>query len=78
MVSLPHISLASQSIKLKEMEERERGKGRGRAEREETKKTIATYFFCMLTMMQHHSKFGYKRLSGLEDIFWTMPRHRDR
>ena len=28
--------------------------------------------------MHHHTKFGYKRLSGSEDIFWTKPEHTKR
>ena len=26
-----------------------------------------------LMIMYHHTKYGYKRLSGSEDIFWTKP-----
>ena len=36
------------------------------------------YFFCTtlhLTTMHHHTKFGYKKLSSSERIFWTKPRH---
>ena len=26
-------------------------------------------------MMHNHTKFGYKVLPGLEDLFWTKPKH---
>ena len=37
---------------------------------------IATHFFPMtlqLIIMHDHTKFGYTRSSGSEDIFWTKP-----
>ena len=30
-----------------------------------------------LTIMHHHTPFGYKRLRALERIIWTNPRHTD-
>ena len=42
---------------------------------------IAHHFFHMtlwLMMMHHHTTFGYKRLSGSENIFCTKPVDKDR
>ena len=42
---------------------------------------IANQFFCKtlrLMIIHHHTKFGYKRLSGSGDIIWTKSRHMDR
>ena len=39
---------------------------------------IATNFFHMTlrrTMKRHHTKAGYKRLSGSKDVFWTNAGH---